>query len=241
VHSIILYFKEISGGQKYTDCFVNDSYYLSGFSCVQYKPFLVVALCAACFLLSLPCVTAGGTYVFQIMDDYGGGMTIMWVAIIEMIFIMWIYGAVNLNRDFNLMLKTDTTLCGKINNLILIALWLVIPILLCIILGVSLYSWEAPYYSDSLGHIQYPVYVHGAGIFLILIALLQIPLVGFGVCVYYAVSPTRRLVDVVRAAPDWGPGDPAAFKAYQLAREEKKLKKKKSAIFTGRANLGLMR
>jgi hypothetical protein len=55
------------------------------------------------------------------------------------------------------------------------------------------------------------------------------------------VSPTRRLVDVVRAAPDWGPGDPAAFKAYQLARKEKKLRQKKSAIFTERVNLGLMR
>jgi hypothetical protein len=55
--------------------------------------------------------------------------------------------------------------------------------------------------------------------------------VGFGVCVYYAVSPTRRLVDVVRAAPDWGPGDPAAFKAYQQAKEEKKLRQIESAIF----------
>jgi solute carrier family 6 amino acid transporter-like protein 5/7/9/14 len=191
---------------------------------------LVVMLCSSCFLLSLPCVTNGGTYVFQIMDDYGGGMTIMWVAIIEMIFIMWIYGARNINRDLNFMLKTDATLCGKINNWILIFLWLVIPVLLCVILGVSLWSWEAPFYSDSKGAINYPWYVHGIGIFLILIALLQIPLVGFAICVYYALSPTRRLIDVFLAAPNWGPGDPAAFKEYQLAKRKKDLLDKKSVI-----------
>ena len=212
--------------------------------CLQYKPVMVIALCSACFLLSLPCVTYAGTYVFQIMDDYGGGMTIMWVAILEMIFIMWVYGAVNLNRDLNFMLRTDTTLGGKINNYILVFLWLVIPVLLCIILGVSLSAWKAPFYADSLGPIQYPWYVHGIGIFLILIALLQIPLVGFIVCVYYVVSPSRRLIDVVRAAPDWGPGDPAAYNEYKLMKEEQKEKRrlqknKKGALDSLRAHVNL--
>ena len=212
--------------------------------CLQYKPVMVIALCSACFLLSLPCVTYAGTYVFQIMDDYGGGMTIMWVAILEMIFIMWVYGAVNLNRDLNFMLRTDTTLGGKINNYILVFLWLVIPVLLCIILGVSLSAWKAPFYADSRGPIQYPWYVHGIGIFLILIALLQIPLVGFIVCVYYVVSPSRRLIDVVRAAPDWGPGDPAAYKEYKLMKEEQKEKRrlqknKKGALDSLRAHVNL--
>ena len=36
-----------------------------------------------------------GAFVFQIMDDYGGGMSVMWIAIFEVIGIMWFYGANN--------------------------------------------------------------------------------------------------------------------------------------------------
>ena len=32
------------------------------------------------------------------MDDYGGGMSVMWIAIFEMFFIMWIYGSQNFAR-----------------------------------------------------------------------------------------------------------------------------------------------
>ena len=36
-----------------------------------------------------------GAFIFQIMDDYGGGMSVMWIAIFEVIGIMWFYGANN--------------------------------------------------------------------------------------------------------------------------------------------------
>ena len=36
-----------------------------------------------------------GAFVFQIMDEYGGGMSVMWIAIFEVIGIMWFYGANN--------------------------------------------------------------------------------------------------------------------------------------------------
>ena len=39
-----------------------------------------------------------GAFVFQIMDEYGGGMSVMWIAIFEVIGIMWFYGANNLQR-----------------------------------------------------------------------------------------------------------------------------------------------
>jgi SNF family Na+-dependent transporter len=78
----------------------------------KYKTLLVFLLCASCFLMSLPCVSYSGdpllslpplldtpirpgAFVFQIMDDYGGGMSVMWIAIAEMFFIMWVYGSNN--------------------------------------------------------------------------------------------------------------------------------------------------
>ena len=33
--------------------------------------------------------------MFNLMDNYGGGMSVMWIAITEMIGIMWFYGANN--------------------------------------------------------------------------------------------------------------------------------------------------
>ena len=38
----------------------------------KFKALLVFILCASCFLMSLPCVSYSGAFVFQIMDDYGG-------------------------------------------------------------------------------------------------------------------------------------------------------------------------
>ena len=39
-----------------------------------------------------------GAFVFQVMDEYGGGMSVMWITIFEVIGIMWFYGANNLQK-----------------------------------------------------------------------------------------------------------------------------------------------
>merc|ERR1719312_1338893 len=74
----------------------------------KYQPLLVFLICLSCFLISLPCVSSSGTFVFQIMDDYGGGMSVMWIAILETIFLMWVYGVKNFAADIDFMLGTRT-------------------------------------------------------------------------------------------------------------------------------------
>jgi SNF family Na+-dependent transporter len=44
------------------------------------------------FVFSLPVCTYSGQFVFDIMDTYGGGIAVFWVAIFETIVIMWVYG-----------------------------------------------------------------------------------------------------------------------------------------------------
>lgn len=177
----------------------------------DYKPLLVGLLCTFCFLLSLPCMSSSGPYVFQIMDDYGGGMSVLWIAIIEVAFIMWIYGVNNFSADLDFMLKIKT-------NIILKFLWVVIPFLLSLILGFSLYSFEAPKAKNSLGDVLYPDWVHGIGIFLIIIVVVQIPLWGVIMPLYYLCSPSRRLRDVTSPAPEWGPGDKKERKEWLVGR-----------------------
>jgi SNF family Na+-dependent transporter len=48
--------------------------------------------CCICYLLGLPCVSSSGQYILDLMDTYGAGFAVLWVAIWEMIGLMWIYG-----------------------------------------------------------------------------------------------------------------------------------------------------
>ena len=98
------------------------------------------------------------------MDDYGGGMSVMWIAIFEVMFIMWFYGATNFAKvrrgrcifilqtcfqDINFMLNIKLDGCwSKFWHWILIMLWCLIPILLIVIQGVSLSEWSQPDYGN---------------------------------------------------------------------------------------------
>ena len=56
-------------------------------------------------IFSLPCVSSSGQYVFDIMDTYGGGLGVLWVAIFETAVIMWIYGVGRFADDLTFMLN----------------------------------------------------------------------------------------------------------------------------------------
>lgn len=48
--------------------------------------------CIISFLLGLPMVTRGGFYVFDLLDSYGAGYTLLIVAFGEIVALNWIYG-----------------------------------------------------------------------------------------------------------------------------------------------------
>jgi len=179
----------------------------------RFKPIMTFLLCMSCFLISLPCMSYSGAFVFQIMDEYGGGMSVMWIAIFEVIGIMWFYGANNFAKDLNFMLNISMEGCWAwCRHYVMVIIWTLIPILLILILGVSLANWEQPDYADK---IKYPDWIHGIGYFLILIAAAQIPIWALFMTLYYLCAPSKRVSDVVRPTPEWGPGDKQARKMYQ--------------------------
>ena len=51
-----------------------------------------ILLCCSFFLLGLPMVTEGGFYLFNIMDIYSAGYTLLVVAFCELVGIMYVYG-----------------------------------------------------------------------------------------------------------------------------------------------------
>ena len=44
-------------------------------------------------------------YVFDLMDTYGGGLGVLWVAIFESAVIMWVYGVNRFADDLGFMLN----------------------------------------------------------------------------------------------------------------------------------------
>merc|ERR1712032_460252 len=123
----------------------------------RHKPVCTFLLCSSCFLLSLPCVSNAGQYVFQIMDEYGGGMSVLWIAIFEMVCISWIYGANNIGKDFNFMLDISLKrIPSLIGHVVLVTLWTLIPLLLMIITGLSLWKFEQPIYGGNINYLCHP-------------------------------------------------------------------------------------
>ena len=169
------------------------------------------------------------------MDDYGGGMSVLWIAIFEMICIAWFYGANKMNKDFNFMLDISLkSCCSMVSHVMIVALWYIIPLLLAIILVLSLITFEPP----SFGEIQYPSWVHAIGYFLVVLAAAQFPIWAFFTILYYMCHPAKRvsflyfifspnfprpqLMDVMRPTADWGPGDRTQRKLWQERQRQQR-------------------
>ena len=78
-------------------------------------------------------------------------MSVLWIAIFEMVCISWIYGANNLGKDLNFMLDISLKrIPSLISHVVLVTLWTIIPLLLMIITGLSLWKFSQPTYGDEI-------------------------------------------------------------------------------------------
>jgi len=133
------------------------------------------AMCFICFLLGLPCITQSGQYVLDLMDTYGASISVMVIAVAEMIAIMWGYGVNNFCKDLQSMLGFYPGLYFKV-------CWVIIsPLLLMVILVAAIIDWTKP----SYGSLPYPEWAHGVGLALTVISVIQIPLWFFITIVMY--------------------------------------------------------
>lgn len=118
------------------------------------------------FLLGIPCITQKGQYVLDIMDTYGASISVMIIAVFEMIVIMWVYGVKRFCKDVKSMLGFEPNIYFKV-------CWAIIcPLLLMAIFLAQSYNWTKP----SYGTIQYPDWAHSLGWGLAIISVIQIPL-----------------------------------------------------------------
>lgn len=168
--------------------------------CFQVKCTFVA--CCICYLLGLPCVSSSGQYILDLMDTYGSGFAVLWVAIWEMIGLMWIYGVKNVCNDFKLMLGSPPSWFWKI-------CWAGIsPIFLIVIFLASVSNYEEHKYA---GVVPYPEWATAVGWTLVAISAVQIPLWAVIMTVYYMAK--GKVAQVVKPTPEWGPGDKAVRRA----------------------------
>jgi len=131
----------------------------------RHKMMVTSLMCLACFLLGLPCVTQCGQYVLDLMDTYGASLSVMVIAVAEMVAIMWGYGVNNFCEDIKYMLGFTPGWYFKV-------CWVVIsPVFLVVIFIAACSDWHQP----SYGSVSYPPWAHTIGWVLMLVSVIQIP------------------------------------------------------------------
>ncbi|XP_022662542.1 sodium- and chloride-dependent glycine transporter 1-like isoform X2 [Varroa jacobsoni] len=161
------------------------------------KPLVLLCICSAMFALGSVICTRGGMYVLQLMDDYVASYSALTIGLTEVIVIGWVYEADRFLDDIKVMLKKY-----PFPRVYWKLIWkFVVPSLISMILGFSLYQMEPTRY----GGYVYPGWATALGWTLSLVSVSAIP----GVAIY-KLSRSRgdyatRLKVLMEPTADWGP------------------------------------
>lgn len=167
----------------------------------KYKVPLTFGICLLCFLLGIPCVMQGGQYILNLMDTYAGGGAVLFIAICEIVGLMWFYGMRRFCADLKMMLGHEIGWYWK-------ASWLLFcPLILGFLFVYGLVQHKPIMYDDV---VKYPAWADGVGWFLALISMAQIPIWGLVMLLINWKNPRKAFTPENR----WGPGDPEEMVLY---------------------------
>ncbi|XP_053329041.1 sodium- and chloride-dependent neutral and basic amino acid transporter B(0+)-like [Spea bombifrons] len=159
---------------------------------------ITIAVCAVLFLLGLPCVSQAGLYWVLLIDTFCGGWTILIVAVLELIAIIWIYGGNRVIEDIEMML-------GK--KSFLFWLWwrmcwyFISPVILAVILVWSLITFQPPKYGDVL----FPEWGIILGALMVVFCLIWILVVAVWKIIKTPGTLWQRIVKCCKPTKKWGP------------------------------------
>ncbi|XP_004076748.3 sodium- and chloride-dependent GABA transporter ine [Oryzias latipes] len=143
-----------------------DEYFKQVIGIFKRKELFVLAICAIAFLLGIPCVMQVGIYVFQLMDHYTAIVSIMFLALFEIIAICWLYGVKRLSANL-------VEMTGKGANIFFRVCWLIVaPVLVAVILIFSIIQFKPARYEDYV----FPPWAQGVGWVIALGSIIWIPL-----------------------------------------------------------------
>eukprot|EP00923_Selenidium_pygospionis_P050557 GHVN01087388.1.p1 GENE.GHVN01087388.1~~GHVN01087388.1.p1 ORF type:complete len:533 (+),score=45.29 GHVN01087388.1:175-1599(+) len=148
------------------------------------------------FAITLPMVTEGGFYLFNLIDVFIGGFPLLFIGLFESTFIMYIYGFGRFSEDIGLML-------GKKPNIFFKLTWCIIsPGLLFAIIIFTAVQYEPLVIFEQV----YPDSALALGWVVVMAPLICIP--AWAIYQLCADGGWEVLKKASRPTPEWGPADP---------------------------------
>ncbi|OQV19160.1 Sodium- and chloride-dependent glycine transporter 2 [Hypsibius exemplaris] len=132
------------------------------------RPLTVTVIVGLCFLTGLPFITQGGSDLFDIFNEYAGGIALLFVGTFEVVCIMWIYGLKRFINNLTQMLGEK----GKMSLYWKTAWICTSPFTLIFILFVALINYKQM--SNEISGL--PAYADGIGWVLLGLCIIQLPI-----------------------------------------------------------------
>eukprot|EP00795_Rhopilema_esculentum_P002742 gene2742-961_t len=154
----------------------------------KYKELVVLVACLVMFLLGLSCVTEGGMYVFNLLDSYAAGATILFLGITEVVVVAWIYGADRFRKDISAMSQRPV-------SVLWVYLWkYVTPIMTAGIFIAYLIQYKPLTYETTY---VYPVWADACGWLIVASIILCVPVFAIKRCMNSYGTPLMRCKESV--------------------------------------------
>ncbi|XP_068171915.1 sodium- and chloride-dependent neutral and basic amino acid transporter B(0+)-like [Antennarius striatus] len=162
------------------------------------RPLLTVTTCLIIYLLGLPLVTRAGIYWVTLIDLFASGWVLLFLALMEIIGFIYIYGSNHLIEDIEMMIGKK----GFYFRLWCKVSWyFVSPCIVLVILVWSLVTFAPPTY----GNIQYPVWGTVLGWCMIVFVIIWIPVVAIYKLLRANGSLWTRLKLLCSPSEEWHP------------------------------------
>ncbi|XP_071091475.1 sodium- and chloride-dependent glycine transporter 1-like [Haliotis cracherodii] len=156
---------------------------------------VTAGVCLVGFVLSIPFVTEGGIFLFQLIEWYSSSFSTLLIGCLECVVINWIYGSNRLSNDIEMMAGRRFPVLLKLLSLYLT------PFILFASLICSLFLYDPPSYGEFI----YPEYARVIGIMVAVVMSLPIPITFVYQVVKRKGSLCERLSLASRLSPEWGP------------------------------------
>ncbi|XP_033646292.1 sodium- and chloride-dependent glycine transporter 1-like [Asterias rubens] len=163
----------------------------------RWKSWIILLVCTLMFLVGLPFVTQGGTYVMTLFNWYSAGFTPLLLALIELLVISYAYGVDNFLKDVESMLGFGLSMYWKV-------CWMfVTPV---IIVGIMIFSF-IDYTPAVNGIYTFPPWAEAIGWTLTLSSLLYV----IGYAAFYLATSEGTLLErfkkSITPTKEWGPAN----------------------------------
>ncbi|XP_052222330.1 sodium- and chloride-dependent glycine transporter 2-like isoform X2 [Dreissena polymorpha] len=157
--------------------------------------------CLVLFLLGLPMTTEGGFYLFYLIDNYVGGLPLLFAGVFQIIAVIYVYGVGKFKKDIEMML--GKRLVTKVALAFFIPMWcFVTPACL---MGVIIFKCVQlkPLAMESY---VYPDFGNAIGWISVSACILIVP--GWFIGYYCYMGGGRLLAEVNSPKMKWGPANP---------------------------------